>query len=321
VPDATGFALRRVITPQKMRNPQTDTVPTIVTLEGAAPGWFSLVGVAIIFGRDVSLADTLETSKYPVVIGSDLARKLWGQENPIGHTLASPSLPGWQQDSIALMVVGVYDASGRLPGVTWYGGTARGDEPVRVYTAVGKHWRHDRVLVRTRGPAAPLLAELHRFMRAEAPSLPVASMLTLAQADERQYEDMLRMGAMAGAGGGLALLLASLGLYGIVSLAVRQRTREIGIRIAVGAHPMQVAGMFLRSGVRVSLAALALGLPLSVAALKIGLAQGLVIAPQVNPYLIGLVVGLLLLAVASAATWVPARRAAKVEPATTLRTE
>jgi ABC-type antimicrobial peptide transport system permease subunit len=129
------------------------------------------------------------------------------------------------------------------------------------------------------------------------------------------------MGDLAGAGGALALLLASLGLYGVVALAVRQRTREIGIRIAVGAHPMRVARMFLASGVRVSLVALAVGLPLSIAALKIGLSQGLVIAPEVNPYLIGIVIAPVLLAVASAATWGPARRAALVDPARTLRVE
>ena len=84
---------------------------------------------------------------------------------------------------------------------------------------------------------------------------------------------------------------------------MRQRTRDIGIRIAVGAVPMRVARMFLASGVRVSLVALALGLPLSVAALKVGLSQGIVIAPEVNPYLIGVVIALVLLAVSSAATW------------------
>jgi ABC-type antimicrobial peptide transport system permease subunit len=230
-------------------------------------------------------------------------------------------LPGFAQDSIAMTVIGVYDATRRMPGVTWNGGAARGDPLKRVYTARGKQWRHDRALVRTRGPAAPFLPELQRFVRAQAPSLPVTSMLTLAQVDEQEYLVTLRVSALAGAGGALALLLASLGLYGVVSLAVRQRTREIGIRIAVGAHPMQVARMFLESGVRVSLVALALGLPLSIAALKIGLSQGLVIAPQVNPYLIGVVIALVLLAVASAATWVPARRAALVDPARTLRVE
>jgi putative ABC transport system permease protein len=186
---------------------------------------------------------------------------------------------------------------------------------------LGKHWRRDRILVRTRGPAAPYVPELYRFVRAQAPALPVTSMLTLAQVDERGYRERLRVAAAAGAAGALALLLASLGLYGVVSLAVRQRTREIGIRIAVGAHPMRVARMFLASGVRVGLVALALGLPLSIAALKIALSQGLVIAPQVNPYLIGIVIAPVLVAVASAATWVPARRAALVDPARTLRVE
>jgi putative ABC transport system permease protein len=323
VPDATGFGIRGVVAPDRVaRHGPADTVPTVVTLEGAAPGWFALVGVPIALGRDVSFADTIDAgAARPVVIGSDLARALWGQQNPIGRTLVSPPLPGWKQDSIAMTVVGVYDAARSMPGMTWKGGAARGDEPVRVYTARGKQWRHDRFLVRTRGPAAPFLPELQRLIRARAPSLPVTSMLTLAQADEREYVEMMKMIVAAGAGGMLALLLASLGLYGIVSLAVRQRTREIGIRIAVGAEPMQVARMFLTSGVRVSLAALALGLPLSIAALAIGLAEGVVIAPQVNPYLIGAVIGCLLLGVAAAATWIPARRAAVVDPATTLRME
>jgi ABC-type antimicrobial peptide transport system permease subunit len=191
----------------------------------------------------------------------------------------------------------------------------------RVFTAHGKHWRNDQILVRTRGPAEPFLPELQRFIRAQAPSLPVSSMLTLAQVDAQAYRDTLRGAMLAGAGGALALLLASLGLYGVVSLAVQQRTREIGIRIAVGAEPERVARMFLASGVRVSVIALLLGLPLSVVGLKLAIAQGIFIAPGVNAYAIGAGIAVLLLAVASAATWVPARRAARVDPATTLRVE
>jgi ABC-type antimicrobial peptide transport system permease subunit len=146
-------------------------------------------------------------------------------------------------------------------------------------------------------------------------------MMTLEQVDARAYRSALQVAGLAGAGGALALLLASLGLYGVISLAVRQRTREIGVRIAIGARPMEVARMFLASGVRASLVALALGLPLSIAALRIGMSQGVVIAPKVNPYLIGVVIAPVLLAVASAATWVPARRAALVDPARTLRVE
>jgi putative ABC transport system permease protein len=84
---------------------------------------------------------------------------------------------------------------------------------------------------------------------------------------------------------------------------------------------MRVARMFLASGVRVSTLALVIGLPLSVAGLHVALLQGIMIAPGVNPYLIGVAIAVVLLAVAAAATWVPARRAAMVDPATTLRQE
>ena len=220
-----------------------------------------------------------------------------------------------------MTVVGVYDATRHLPSMIWGGQATRTDATSRVYTAHGRQWQHDRVLVRTRGPAAPYLPEMQRFVRAQAPSLPVTSIMTFEQVDARAYRSALQMAGFAGAGGALALLLASLGLYGVISLAVRQRTREIGVRIAVGASPLQVARMFLASGVRASLVALALGLPLSIVALRLGMSQGIVIAPQVNPYLIGIVIAQVLLAVASAATWVPARRAALVDPARTLRVE
>jgi ABC-type antimicrobial peptide transport system permease subunit len=149
----------------------------------------------------------------------------------------------------------------------------------------------------------------------------VTSIQTLAQIGASEYRDTLRSAMLAGAGGALALLLASLGLYGVVSLAVQQRTREIGIRIAVGAEPSRVARMFLASGVRVSVIALVLGLPLSVIGLKLAVSRGIFIAPGVNVYLIGLSIAAVLLTIASAATWMPARRAARVDPAMTLRVE
>lgn len=318
VNDASGFDVRGVYA--RDRDLRADTVPTIIHLEGAAPGWFGLVDVPIVLGRDVALADTVEVD-YPIVIGSDFARVMWGTANPIGRSLSSPALPGLEQDSAALTVVGVYDATRQLPGMTWGGAATTGDKPTRVYTAKGKHWRQDRVLVRTRGAAEGSLVDLQRFLRETAPSMPVTSTMTLAQIDAGKYEDALQVSMLAGAGGVLALLLASLGLYGVVSLAVQQRTREIGIRIAVGAQPLSVARMFLKSGVRVSLVALLLGLPLSVVGLRVALKQGILVVPQGNVYVIGVAIAGTLLAVAAAATWVPARRAARVDPALTLRVE
>jgi predicted permease len=318
VPDIDAFDIRGIVSRDRdARLAASDSVPTIAHMEGAAPGWFALVDVPIVLGRDVSLADTA-AADHPVVIGSDLARRLWGAANPIGRTLTSPPVLAGQ-DSLTLSVIGVYDATRRLPGISWQGGAATTNVPARVFTARGKHWQRDRVLVRTHGPGAPWLPELQRLLRQEAPAMAVTQMQTLEQADAADSREKLKVVGLAGAGGALALLLASLGLYGVVSLAVQQRTREIGIRIAVGAHPTRVARAFLASGVRLSVLALILGLPLSVAGLQIAMKQGLFIAPEANPMAIGVGIAVVLLVVATGATWIPARRAATVDPVTTLR--
>jgi len=103
---------------------------------------------------------------------------------------------------------------------------------------------------------------------------------------------------------------------------VQQRTREIGIRIAVGGRPLAVARMFLASGVKIGAIGLALGLPVSIAALKVALSQGVIPdAPAVDMAIIGGAIALLLLGVSAGATWLPARRAAQVDPASALRVD
>jgi predicted permease len=296
-----------------------DSVMTLAQLVGAAPGWLALVDIPILFGRDVLWRDTASAERA-VVIGSDFARRLWGDANAIGRRLASPSRAGTTRDSIILTVVGVYDASHRLTDAAWEG--ENGYATPHLITAHGKRWRADEVLVRTHGPAEPFLPELQRYVREQVPSLAVTGMRTLAQIDAEEYAATLRISAIYAAAGAVALLLASLGLYGVVSLAVQQHTREIGIRIAVGGPPLAVARMFLASGVKVGVIGLVLGLPLSMAGVKLAKLQGAIAdAPGVNVGVIGGVIALLLLGVATAATWLPARRAAQVDPAATLRVD
>jgi putative ABC transport system permease protein len=321
VQDVTGFDIRRFVAGDREGvAAQADSTPTTITLEGTAPGWFAMVEVPIMLGRDVELADTIGAERN-IVIGSDLAQRLWGSANPIGRRLAAPPIPGVNTDSATLTVVGVYDATKALPEMTWGGGGAGGDVLPRAYTAHGKNWRRDKILVRARGPGEPYLPELNRVLRAEIPSIPVTGVKTLEQVDREGFREVIQASIMAGTGGLMALLLASLGLYGVVSLAVQQRTREIGIRIAIGARPGAVARMFLASGVRLTAVAMLIGLPLSVAGMKIGISQGIMIGPSVNVYLIGAAIAAILLVVAAAATWVPARRASRVDPASTLRAE
>jgi hypothetical protein len=101
-------------------------------------------------------------------------------------------------------------------------------------------------------------------------------MQTLEQMDADKRQESIQGAGLAAAGGAIALLLASLGLYGVVSLAVQQRTREIGVRIAVGANPAGVRRMFLGSGLRLAGIALLIGLPVTVAGFRLGQAQGVV---------------------------------------------
>jgi hypothetical protein len=228
------------------------------------------------------------------------------------HPAGSPSPP---------VVVGVYDASQPFLRRRFSGGAASGNSTFHVFTARGQEWRRDRIFVRTRGQAQAFIPALRQVIRYRAPLLPVSSARTLAQIDAEERREALHMSALAGAGGALALLLASLGRYGVVALAVQQRTREIGIRIAVGAGPARLVRMFVGFGLRIGVIALLIGLPLSIPGMRVLLAQGFVIGPEVNVWLIGVGIASILPGVAAAATWIPARRAARVDPATTLRVD
>jgi predicted permease len=307
VPEASWHMLRRFLAPVPGAGGSVDTAFATLRVFGAAPGWFALQDIPMVLGRDVTLADTAG-QRWPVVIGSKLARAMWGDAHPIGRTFASPG----ERDSVEMVVVGVYDGTRASTG---------GLDSTNVFSAHGKEWRHDALLVRTRGDAEAFLPTLRRMVRDLAPGLPVSGMLTLAHADESERVEAITGAALVGAGGVLALLLASLGLYGVIALSVRQRTREIGIRIALGAKPMRVARMFLASGLRLGVIAIAIGLPLSMVALRLLLTQGGLIAPRIDIWLVGAGVACVLLLVAAGATWLPARRAALVDPARTLRVD
>ena len=178
----------------------------------------------------------------------------------------------------------------------------------------------DGILIRTAGPAAPLLATFREIAHAEAPMLPIRSMKTLAQMDREKRSEILQATGASAVGGLITLLLASIGLYAVVALAVKQRQREIGVRVSLGARPGQVVQMFFRGGLRVSMIGLVIGLPLSVLVLKALRPQmNLMGIPRVNMPLIASAVAVAVIVVASLASWIPARRAAGADPLVALR--
>ena len=112
---------------------------------------------------------------------------------------------------------------------------------------------------------------LRQLVQANVPDIPIYNngIATLEQRSRIERRDVLQISAAAAAGGAIALLLASIGLYGVVALAVRQQQREIGIRVALGARPSRVIMGFFASGLRLSLLGIVLGLPLSAVALNV----------------------------------------------------
>jgi putative ABC transport system permease protein len=270
-------------------------------------GYFELLGVPLLRGNDLPPADTGRTA----IISSDLARALWGNADPIGRrfrqTLPTP-LPN------DFVVTGVYD-SRHLPS---------GAERARIYRSV-KDWPARSYLIRTAGPATSLVDTLRRIAREELPSAPIEQALTLAQIDAKRTKSAQTARLAAAGCAVLVLLLASIGLYGIVALSVGQRRREIGVRMALGAQPGQVIGLFYRSGVTLGAVGLFIGLPISLLAARLlpRMAEqgGNSNFHAPNLVIVGAVVGGVVLVVASVATLIPASRAATVNPVTALRAE
>jgi ABC-type antimicrobial peptide transport system permease subunit len=173
--------------------------------------------------------------------------------------------------------------------------------------------------VRTGGPAGPLGAQVVRLVRALEPNLPVHRVRTLDQVRDDALAEQRSGSAVIGIMGLLALGLATVGLYAVIVFAVRQRTREIGIRMALGARQDDVVRMFVGRGLQLTLIGLLIGLAISVAATQAVRSMLFGVTPTDPVAFVG--VTAVFVGVAILACWLPARRAALVDPVTTMRTE
>ena len=286
----------------------------VVRTHEVPPGYFKGMDQRIVRGREFIESDSLATVS-PIVIGSDFAVRVFGTENPIGKRLVTLNWSG-RRAMGEVEVVGVVSADDA--------GKSEIGESIRIFIPMGGALAGpmgaDALVIRTGGPAAPLLSTFREIARAEAPMLPIRSMKTLAQMDREKRSEIVQATSASAVGGLITLLLASIGLYSVVALAVTQRQREIGVRVSLGARPAQVVQMFFRSGLRVSLIGLLIGLPLSAAAVKVLQSQvNLMGIPRVNMPVIASLVGLAVIVVASLASWIPARRAAGTDPLVALR--
>jgi predicted permease len=267
------------------------------------PGFFETLTVPVVRGRAFDDRDS-QSGKQSVVVDQVLAARLWPDTDPIGQTLFVQAKPH--------EVIGVAQYAGVRPG-----GVAPGACLFRAEWASAT--ASGRMLVRVKGDSRAMLPLLRQEIVAVDPNVAISEALSLSRLIENMYAEVPLAMRVVGYAGGLGLLLTAIGLYGVLALAVAQRTREIGVRMALGARVPSILGLILREGIALALAGLALGL-----------ASAIVLSRLLTRFLYGItpndpvtygVATVLVGGVALAACAIPAWRAARVDPMVALRYE
>jgi putative ABC transport system permease protein len=272
----------------------------------ACPDYFRTMGIPILKGREFNLQDTLN-SPGVIVINESMARHFWPKEDPVGREIRLGGSNGPR-----LIVVGVV-------GDVHYLGL---DQPVhrqffRPYTQAG--WPVMTVVVHTANSPGAFIAPVKKALADVFPDRPVSSVATMQQVVKdstvsRRFP-MLLLAAFAA----LALILAAIGIYGVIAYDVAQRTHEIGIRMALGAQKRDVLTMVVGQGLKLALLGIAVGI-LGALVLTRFLSSQLYGVRPTDPATL-ITVSLILSVVALLACYIPSRRAAKVDPMVALRHE
>lgn len=265
------------------------------------PGYFEAVRIPVIRGRVFTDADR-ESTDISVVINETLAQQAFGTENPVGQRLASSN--GQVKTVIGVVRDTRHVYLDSLPNPTMYWAHAQFPAP--------SMW----LAVRGRGD---VVATLRAQVKALDPLLPVASVQPLsALVADRAAEARLTMLVFM-IFAGAALVLAAVGLYGVIAYTVSQRTREIGVTLALGERPSRVIARIVGNGVKLSTVGVALGLVAAVAVTTV--LRSILYETQATDMVTYAGVALLLVLIGALASAGPARRASRLDPVTALRSE
>ena len=271
--------------------------------DSVAGDFFQTLGIPLLSGRFLTRQDDTEKAPKVMIVNDVLARTLFGKENPLGRLLHFKG-DTWE-------IVGVVGSVRRYE--LDYGAT-----PSVYFAQTYFPWRIS-VVVRTKVPPLAVAPDVRRALADVDPDLPIANLRTVAQSVENTLQTRKIVLVLLGIFALTALVLACVGIYGVISYSVAQRTREIGIRIALGAGSRQVVGLILRQGSKLVLVGLAIGIAASIGA-GLLIAQQLYEVSSTDPQVM-VTVALILIAVALFASWLPARRATRVNPMVALRSE
>lgn len=269
----------------------------------ASPDYFRTMGVALLRGRDFTQQDNANTMRV-MVVNQRFVDRFWPGQNALGKLV---NVGRSQYAVIGVVPTGKYKSLGEDPlAHMWFSQSQRSTFGMAI-------------VVRTTGDPSAFLGTLRREVAALDPNLPLSNLRTMEQHLGITLLPARLAAVTLGIFGVLGLLLASVGIYGVMAYAVAQRTREIGIRMAIGASSGAVIRMIMRQGLSLVLIGSAIGLVGAMLASRL-LAGILYGSNAIHPAAFA-VVPLVLIAASAAATFIPARRAAAVDPAITLRSD
>ena len=276
--------------------------------------FFDTLGIPIVAGRGFTEADTA-TSPKVAVINQRLAAARFPHQNPIGQRVALGAYGGYG----AVLAAGQIEIVG-ICGDTLYGNLHEVPPP-QVFVPYVQQRQVRRLTYQIRAQTRPeaIVEPLRKVVHAADPAVPLVNVRTLQDQIDSDLADERLLVSLTSAFGLLSLVLASVGVYGLLAFSVAQRTREIGIRMAIGAIPRQILVMVLRESFSLSAAAIAIGVIVSLLVTRSVKSMLFGIAPSDPAVLLGATA--LLMFVTVCASLLPARRAACVQPMEALRRE
>ena len=295
-------------------------VPPIRQFKFVSPGYVQTMGASMVAGRDLTWAETYGV--HPVTMVSEaLARELWGEPaNAIGKQIRPYPGSPWRE------IVGVVsdmrdDGLNAKPTAAAYWPLMIAEfSPLPDDAGRNYIQRNATFIVRsTRTGSNGFVDELGKAAWAINPNLPLASVRTLQDIYDASLARTSFTLVMLAIAGGMALLLGVAGIYGVMSYSASQRTREIGIRVALGAQARTVTGMFVSHGLMLAGIGIAIGLAAALAITRLMSSLLFEVSP-IDPATYG-VVSLVLIGAAALASYVPALRAAGIDPLEALRAE
>lgn len=278
----------------------------VVNYSTVGAGYFETMAIAVRQGREYRETDTAESPRV-LVINEAMARRYWPKGNALGSRVRmGPN--AWEV--VGITADAKYNSINERPLPQLFIPMARSE----VSTL--------RLFVRTTGDPSPMVAEVRHAVRALDPALPIYDARTINEHMQVAVFAQRMAADLLGAMGVLALLLAAIGLYGVMAYGVSQRMQELGIRLALGASPRSLLNMIVWQGMRLTVIGLVIGLAVSLAAFgSIGVVRTLL--PGISPMdpMTFVVVPVALTLVALLATWIPGRRAGRVDPIVALRVD